>query len=127
MFITFNKIYLSCIVMENNSIVEFLNNIFDYAGKNFVVLKIILYALYFVTFFGIIAVNPTYIDELRWIMQVVICVFLMYRFNPFVTHTLKRYDANIIFSSAVFLLINTGLVEIFNRYWKELPINSITK
>lgn len=113
--------------MENNSIVEFLNNIIDYAGKNFVVLKIILYALYFVTFFGIIAVNPTYIDELRWIMQVVICVFLMYRFNPFVTHTLKRYDANIIFSSAVFLLINTGLVEIFNRYWKEIPINSITK
>ena len=113
--------------MENNSIVEFLNNIFDYAGKNFVVLKIILYALYFVTFFGIIAVDPTYISELRWIMQVVICVFLMYRFNPFVTHTLKRYDANIIFSSAVFLLINTGLVEIFNRYWKELPINSITK
>lgn len=113
--------------MENNPIIDFLNNIIDYTGKNFVALEVILYTLYFVTFFGIIAVDPTYISELRWIMQVVICVFLMYRFNPFVTHTLKRYDANIIFSSAVFLLINTGLVEIFNRYWKKLPINSITK
>ena len=113
--------------MGSNSLIDFSNNIIDYAGKNFVALEVILYTLYFVTFFGIIAVDHSYISELRWIMQLVICVFLMYRFNPFVTHTLKQYDAKIIFSSAVFLLINTGLVEIFNRYWKELPINNITK
>lgn len=113
--------------MENIHFIDNLNNIVDYAGKNFVVLKIILYVLYFVTFFGIVAVDPSYISELTWIMQVIICTFLIYRFNPFVTHTLKQYDANIIFSSAVFLLINTGMIEIFNRYWKELPINDIIR
>lgn len=113
--------------MENNPIIDTINNIIDSAGKNYVVLEILFYMMYFVTFFGIIVLNPDYISELRWIMQVTVCVFLIYRFNPFVTHTLKRYDANIIFSSAVFLLINTGLIEIFNRYWKELPINGIIR
>jgi len=108
-------------------VLDKINGFVDYAGKKFVALEAILYAMYFVTFFGLVSLNPTYISEFRWIMQVIICTFLIYRFNPFVTHTLKRYDANIIFSSAVFLLINTGMIEIFNRYWKELPINDIIR
>ena len=113
--------------MENNHFIDKLNDIVDYTGKNFVALEVILYAMYFVTFFGLLSLNPSYISEFRWIMQVIICTFLIYRFNPFVTHTLKRYDANIIFSSAVFLLVNTGMIEIFNRYWKELPMIDIVR
>ena len=36
---------------------------------------------------------------------------------------LKKYDANIIFSSAIFLLFNTGVVKIFEQYWKEVPLD----
>jgi len=60
-------------------------------------------------------------------MQVFVCTFLIYRFNPLrkQTHTLKPYDAKIIFSSALFLLLNTGLAEVFERYLKEIPVEYI--
>lgn len=112
-------------VYQMNKLVEIIDNIIEYAGKHYENLVVTLYAVYFVLFFGIINIDPEYINDLRWAMQVFVCVFLIYRFNPLKTHVLKPYDAKIIFSSALFLLVNTGLVELFERYWKEMPITSV--
>ena len=102
-----------------------LDNIVDYAGKHYSYLSVALYSAYIVLFLGVVNFNPSYITELKLLMQVVICVVLIYRFNPFRTHELKKYDANIIFSSAMFLLVNTGIAEVFERYWLKLPLDDI--
>jgi hypothetical protein len=38
--------------------------------------------------------------------QIVICLFLMYKFNPFREHKLDRNDGRIIFTSSVFMITN---------------------
>jgi hypothetical protein len=106
-------------------ILDKIDNIVDYAGKHYSYLSVALYSAYIVLFLGVVNFNPSYITELKLLMQVVICVVLIYRFNPFRTHELKKYDANIIFSSAMFLLVNTGIAEVFERYWLKLPLDEI--
>ena len=110
---------------QTGGILEKIGDIVDYAGKHYSYLSIALYAAYIVLFLGVVNFNPAYITDLKLLMQVVICVILIYRFNPFRTHELKKYDANIIFSSAVFLLVNTGIAEVFERYWLKLPLDAI--
>lgn len=110
-----------------NNLINIMDDIVDYAGKRYQYALFGLYVIYAILFFGIININPNYITDLRWGMQVFVCVFLLYRFNPFrkETHVLRQYDAKIIFSSALFLLLNTGLAEIVERYWKEIPTEYI--
>jgi hypothetical protein len=110
---------------RTGGILEKIDDIVDYAGKHYSYLSIALYAAYIVVFLGVVNFNPTYITDLKLLMQVVICVVLIYRFNPFRKHELKKYDANIIFSSAIFLLVNTGIAEVFERYWLKLPLDDI--
>lgn len=110
---------------RTNDILEKIGDIVDYAGKHYSYLSIALYAAYIVVFLGVVNFNPAYITDLKLLMQVVICVILIYRFNPFRTHELKKYDANIIFSSAIFLLVNTGIAEVFERYWLKLPLDDL--
>ena len=110
---------------RTGGILEKIGDIVDYAGKHYSYLSVALYAAYIVLFLGVVNFNPAYITDLKLLMQVVICVILIYRFNPFRTHELKKYDANIIFSSAIFLLVNTGIAEVFERYWLKLPLEEI--
>lgn len=110
---------------RTGGILEKIGDIVDYAGKHYSYLSVALYTAYIVVFLGVVNFNPAYITDLKLLMQVVICVILIYRFNPFRTHELKKYDANIIFSSAIFLLVNTGIAEVFERYWLKLPLEEI--
>ena len=111
------------IAMEGYNILDTIDKMIDYAGRHYAYLDIILYTSYIILFIGIIKINPIYVSDLHFIMQIIVCVILIYRFNPFRTHELKKYDANIIFSSAIFLLFNTGIVKIFEQYWKEVPLD----
>ena len=110
---------------RTGGILEKIGDIVDYAGKHYSYLSVALYAAYIVLFMGVVNFNPAYITDLKLLMQVVVCVVLIYRFNPFRTHELKKYDANIIFSSAIFLLVNTGIAEVFERYLVKLPLEEI--
>jgi hypothetical protein len=110
---------------RTGGILEKIDDIVDYAGKHYSYLSVALYTAYIVVFLGVVNFNPSYITELKLLMQVVICVVLIYRFNPFRKHELKKYDANIIFSSAIFLLVNTGIAEVFERYWLKFPLDEI--
>ena len=110
---------------QTGGILEKIDDIIDYLGKHYSYLSIALYTAYIVLFFGLASINPAYVSDLKLAMQVVICVVLIYRFNPFRKHELKKYDATIIFSSAIFLLVNTGIAEVFERYWLKLPLDDI--
>ena len=74
--------------------------------------------IYFGTLFGIILINTSYINTFNIIVHSILCLFLMYRFNPLrKSIEIKQYDQVIIFSTAVFLLLNLGIVEFIKNVY----------
>lgn len=72
----------------------------------------ILYATYIATYFGLLYVNPEYIQLLSKLIRLFICVFLIIRFNPFRSHhKLREFDGELIFASAILLLTDLGITQ----------------
>jgi hypothetical protein len=97
-----------------------IDNIVNQAGKYYRILPRILSILYVLVFVGVIYINPEYLHIFKTTMQVFVCLFLIYRFHPYRNHVLGKYDAQIIFSSAIFLLVNVTAVDIANKFIKPL-------
>ena len=73
----------------------------------------VLYACYFILYFGIYAIDAGYIRYLSIFIHVLVCSFLLIRFNPFyVVHDYQQSDGIIIFGSAFLLLTNVIATEI---------------
>jgi hypothetical protein len=72
----------------------------------------LFYLLYFLVFFGIYYINPDYVHLLSLTIQLCICLFLLWSFNPFIKQELRIYDGQIIFAAAFFLLNNVVITEI---------------
>ena len=92
-----------------------LDNITDIIGKYYGILPTILLISYGLIFIGVIYINPEYLYMFKTMMQVLVCIFLIYRFHPYRNHVLQKYDAKIIFSSAMFLLVNISAVAVANQ------------
>jgi len=73
----------------------------------------IVYIIYFIAFFGVFSLNKSYIHTFSNVVQTIIGLFLFIRFIPFNTQStsLKYNDKNVIFGSAIILLMNSGLLE----------------
>ena len=68
------------------------------------------FVAYLVSIFGIIYLNPAYIETLKSITQIVIAIILLIRFNPMKEkHQLKEYDETIIFGTALVLITNASI------------------
>jgi len=107
-------------------LLKYIDDVLDQHKVNiYIWLFAIPYILYFVAFFGIWYVNPSYIHIISTIMQVYVAVFLMLRFNPFVKHEFRPYDDRIIFGSAFLLLTNVGVTSFFSKYIVS-PIANVT-
>jgi hypothetical protein len=88
---------------------------------------IIIYGLYIITFLGVISINNKYITQLRNVLEVVSCILLIIRFNPYSTHEITKFDRKLIFSVSTFLLINILISELY-IYYSNIPIlNSFNK
>lgn len=94
---------------------KILDNITDIIGKYYGILPTILLTAYVLIFMGIIYINSEYLYIFKTLMQVLVCIFLIYRFHPYRNHVLQKYDAQIIFSSAMFLLVNISAVAVANK------------
>ena len=94
---------------------KILDNITDIIGKYYGVLPTILLIAYGLIFMGVIYINSEYLYMFKTMMQVIVCVFLIYRFHPYRNHVLQKYDAQIIFSCAMFLLVNISAVAVANE------------
>ena len=99
-------------------------NIMDEETKTygFYGIMILIHILYIFVFFGVFYVKPEYIEELSSMVQIVISVFLIYRFHPFrewmslKEPRLTHFDRIIIYNSATFLLVNVGLKATITKY-----------
>ena len=97
--------------------IDKLDNFIEIIKKPlYLFLIILIHILYITAYFGILNYNIKYIDYLNIGIQTFICIFLIIRFHPFRKNHLKEFDANIIFGSDVYLLINLGLTEYVLHY-----------
>ena len=86
----------------------------------------ISYLLFFIAFTGIIAISPSYLNTLEQIIKYYISIFLIIRFNPWVSKKIKytpekgEFDRDIAFSAGVFLLLTTGFVDAVKGYTNQL-------
>jgi len=87
----------------------------DNIAKPFKYISRILLLVYIITYVGLISYVPSYIRALTTGFNIFICLFLIYKFNPFREHTLNKNDGKIIFASALFMLTNLGLTEIIKK------------
>lgn len=66
---------------------------------------------YVLALLGIMYVDPIQINKLNVAVQLFVCLFLIFRFHPFRSHELRKYDSQLIFGSALFLLANLGITQ----------------
>lgn len=78
--------------------------------KFFTGVLFVSYFLIFASFFGLSNTAPQYLATLDYYIKVYICLFLIWRFNPF--RTLDKFtelDRKITFSAGLFILTTTAL------------------
>ena len=55
---------------------------------------------------GVYIVDPRYVHWVSVVFHILVCLFLLIRFNPFTPPVLRAYDTNIIFGTVGLLLLN---------------------
>jgi hypothetical protein len=88
----------------------FNDGLYSVHNKVFTAVLFISYILIFASFFGLSNSAPEYLATLDYYIRVYICLFLIWRFNPF--RTLDKFtelDRKITFSAGLFILTTTAL------------------
>jgi len=76
----------------------------------------ISYALIVISFLGLSNAAPKYLYDLDYYVRIYICLFLIWRFNPFrKIDTFTNLDRKIVFSAGLFILTTTAL----NQYLEK--------
>jgi hypothetical protein len=74
----------------------------------------LVYIGYIAVFAGIVTIDKTYIRNFSILIQLGVCLFLIYRFFPYYkTHVLTRLDVSIIYYCATFMLLNVVITEAY--------------
>jgi len=97
-------------------------NILNTSKDIYTYLKYIFYILLIITIFTTNQYAPEFLDEINIVIKLFICIFLIYRFNPyFGTNNFDEFDKTIVFDSAFYLLSTTliiNFIEIFKKKFK---------
>jgi hypothetical protein len=81
----------------------------------------ITYIGYVFLFLGVSYISPGYIRAFGNFMHIMICFFLIYKFNPLRGKIqLTEYDSQMIFLSSMFILVNLGITEISEFFFNNL-------
>ena len=93
---------------------------YDFFGSYYLSTLLVFHVLYFSTLFGIVALNTKYLDAFKVVVDTLICLFLMFRFNPYREKIrIKPHDSVIVFSSSLFLLLNTTVIEVLKKFFPK--------
>jgi hypothetical protein len=104
--------------MNNNKILEYLDEILEKIKRPvYLWFAFLPFIAYIISMFGLIYLNPAYVELIKSLTQIVIAVILIIRFNPMKEkHQLKDYDETIIFGTALILITNASLTNNFVNY-----------
>jgi len=80
--------------------------------------QIIYYILFSFSLLGIYLVTPVYLPILTNFIKLYIAILLIWKFNPYyrVNTRIQSHDRELIFSSAIYLLLTTTLGDILEQY-----------
>jgi hypothetical protein len=97
---------------------EKIDNIEYKIGLSSYLILVAFNIIYFAALIGIVLINTSYINAFNILIHSILCLFLMIRFNPMRKNIeINKYDQVIIFSSALFLLINLGIIEVIKTFY----------
>ena len=97
----------------------------NFQDKGFDLILYISYLLLFISYIGIYAAAPNYLDSLDYYIRVYTSLFLIWRFNPLRSkYEFTDLDRKIAFSAGFFVLTTTAL-NIYVVKFKELVKNSL--
>jgi hypothetical protein len=91
-------------------------------------LLFLLYIFYFIIIVGVFYINTEYVQNLLTVIQIFIATILIIRFNPIRHHTFNESDSDIIFASAIFLLLNPFFTEdriLYVKNWMSSMLQNI--
>jgi hypothetical protein len=87
----------------------------------FLVTMGITYITYIFLFLGISYLLPSYIRVISNILHSVICLFLIYKFNPLRSiQQITETDKNLIFFAALFILMSTSITEFAISFFNSM-------
>ncbi len=76
-----------------------------------------IHVFYALVFLGFLSAVPNYVYYLNIIVQILLCLFLMFRYHPFRTHNkLGQFDAKLIFGASSLLLFNIISLPVLYSY-----------
>ena len=98
--------------------------IINYQERTFDFTISIAFVLLIVTLFGFSQKAPEYLSIIDYYLKIYICLFLIWRFNPFRSKfQFTSLDAKISFNAGLFILASTAL----NEYLKFVEVDIVTK
>lgn len=104
-------------MFENHKFLIFQEKTFDFIIK-------IAFILLLVTLFGFSQKAPEYLSTIDYYLKIYICLFLIWRFNPFRSKfQFTSLDAKISFNAGLFILASTAL----NQYVKFVELDIVSK
>jgi len=81
----------------------------------------ITYISYIFIFLGVSYLLPNYIRTISNVMHLLICLFLIYKFNPLrSTQQITDTDKNMIFFAALFIILSTSITEFALSFFNSL-------
>jgi hypothetical protein len=91
---------------------------------------IIIYILIIISFLGIFTNASTYLNDVNYYLRVYVCLFLIWRFNPFRSIDMfTNLDRKIAFNAGIFILtttiLNTYIVEIKQKFNNNKVVSNI--
>lgn len=93
-----------------------MNKLHELQDKLFTIFIYVTYTLVFVSALGLSYSAPKYIEYMDYYVRIYICLFLIWRFNPFRTHyEFTNLDRKIAFSAGIFILTTTALNQYLNK------------
>uniref|UniRef100_A0A6C0JWE1 Uncharacterized protein n=1 Tax=viral metagenome TaxID=1070528 RepID=A0A6C0JWE1_9ZZZZ len=89
--------------------ISYYEKIFENTTPYFLGTLLILHACLFFIFIGVLYVNPNLVETISNSVRLFVCLFLLIRFHPFRKYILHKYDGQVIFTAALFLLTNEAI------------------
>ena len=97
----------------------------EYKLYIFNALVTLIYVAYLAVFFGIMAIDEKYIRNFSTLVQLGVCLFLIYRFFPYRSvYVLTQFDISIIFYCATLLFINVVATEVYVSFFQGTIIGN---
>ena len=83
----------------------------------------VIHFIYALVFLGVFSAIPKYVYYWNILVQIGLCLFLMYRYHPFRTHQFEPLDGKLIFGAAMLLLFNIVSLPLLYSYVGSISQN----